>query len=357
MNVLRLATRNSSRTAVSHKQSTRFSAEKSIEEEFKQSIQQEHSQLDREAWTKIRNGILKHRFYSKVNVDATILGLCSKHGSLEVGQSYMQFLEASQTPMTAAIAGKYLKLFSLPIGQKCLDEKQSEEVVRICREIRARYPVLDGNTTENLVHALSLTELWREAIDLLNQSKEFGQPSHSAFNDIAQAAFRHGDMELGVATLSDGISAGRLPSGQSLITWISNANNLEDVLVFIQNHTLQVPERVATSLKRALESNNVTVHMSSVSRNKTCSSCRTTLDDIHLDPKEFTQLQAAFHERVIVKDNIFIKSTPEEFNEFQTFLEKRGPFDVIIDGLNVAYSVGANRPINYLSGHVGKVCY
>lgn len=339
-----------------YKTNSAAAVERTVEEEFKASVQNIREPLKTEDWTGIRNRVLNSgRFYTKVNVDATILGLCSRHGSLDVGRSYVRFLEQSNIPLTAGIAGKYLKLFSLSPGQVSLHPEQSDEVIRICQGIRDKYPMLDGNTAENLIHALCLTDHWKDSFALLQQVREFGPPSHAAFNDIAQAAFRNRQCGEGVRVLEEGILVGRLPSSASLIAWIENGGNVETLLLFLQRHNLQIPESVATSLKRYLEqTEGIPVTMSSVGRNKTCGGCRTHLDEITIEPEEFSLLQSAFHEKVLIKDNIFIKSTPQEFNEFQRFLDQTGPFDCIIDGLNVAYSVGANRPVNQLSGHVSE---
>lgn len=358
MNTVRSLIRIQSRNAATnYKTSSTAAAAKTVEEEFKVHIQR--GELDHAAWTDIRNRILKSgRFYSKVNVDATILGLCSRHGSLDVGRSYIQYLDHNRVPLTAAIAGKYLTLFQLPPGQISLDSETAQEILKICSGIRDKYPVLDGSTAEHLIHAICLTDHWKDSMGLLSQVKEFGQPSHAAFNDIAQAAFRHRQPELAVSILEDGISAGRVPSAASLVTWITSGvhDDIETFLQFLQRHGLQVPELVATTLKRYLEEvATIKVDMSSVSRNKSCGSCRTHLDEITLEADEFRQLQEVFHEKVLIKDNIFIKSTPKEFNDFQQFLERTGPYDIIIDGLNVAYSVGANKPVNLLSGHVSLV--
>lgn len=336
-----------------HVASLRATSERTFDQEFRASVLNKGGAVDHRSWTEFRNSVLKSPFYSQVNVDATILGLCNRHGDLDVGRSYVQFLAANKIPLTAAIAGKYLKLFKLRSDKKSLNEAESKEVLEICRRIREKHPILDGYTTEHLIYAICLTDFWRESLELLEHAKEFGHPSNAAFNDIAQAAFRHDEFELAVNVLENGISAGRLPNSASLTTWITCCGEkVTGFLNFLQRHSLQISDLVATKLKSHLEKSGIHVDMSSVSRNQICGSCTTPLNEITLEPAEFELLQKAFHEKVLVKENIFIKSTPQEFNEFQRFLDRTGPFDCVIDGLNVAYSVGANRPVNALSGHV-----
>lgn len=48
-------------------------------------------------------------------------------------------------------------------------------------------------------------------------------------------------------------------------------------------------------------------------------------------------------ENVVIGKNVFTKTTPDELKSFQTFIQGAGSCDVVIDGLNVAYSAGSNK--------------
>lgn len=49
-------------------------------------------------------------------------------------------------------------------------------------------------------------------------------------------------------------------------------------------------------------------------------------------------------QNVIIGKDIFRKSSPKELLQFKEFLSKIKPFDVVLDGLNIAYSVGTRKP-------------
>lgn len=51
-----------------------------------------------------------------------------------------------------------------------------------------------------------------------------------------------------------------------------------------------------------------------------------------------------FLKKVLLRDNVFLKSTPEEIEKFEKFLSRSTRYDIVIDGLNVAYSTGNKKP-------------
>lgn len=44
-----------------------------------------------------------------------------------------------------------------------------------------------------------------------------------------------------------------------------------------------------------------------------------------------------------MRKNVYVKSNPEELERFKNFVEDTVPYDCVIDGLNVAYSMGNQK--------------
>ncbi|XP_032999444.1 mitochondrial ribonuclease P catalytic subunit isoform X2 [Lacerta agilis] len=67
-----------------------------------------------------------------------------------------------------------------------------------------------------------------------------------------------------------------------------------------------------------------------------CPSCNQSLESINLSPEEYSTLKERIIKDVIQGTDTFRKTTPQELEEFQTFVNQCPPFDIVIDGLNVS---------------------
>ena len=69
-----------------------------------------------------------------------------------------------------------------------------------------------------------------------------------------------------------------------------------------------------------------------------CSSCGTSLSPYWQEGKEFNLLHKEVLEAVLHGKDIYQSTYPKELEEFLKMVGSEGPFDVVIDGLNIAFS-------------------
>lgn len=74
-----------------------------------------------------------------------------------------------------------------------------------------------------------------------------------------------------------------------------------------------------------------------------CKSCQKHLNTITITEEEFRTLQRAFMDRVVVGKDVFRNTTPEEIKGFLHFVKMTAPYDLVIDGLNVAFTGGSKK--------------
>lgn len=296
-------------------------------------------------WGAIRKGILDERRFNATNVDGTVLGLCS---GLESGKSYVRFLEQSGIELNLAIVGKLLRLYRT----KCeLEEQEQQEIVGLYNGLREKNPVLDANTCEHLVAALTLTAQWRLSFELLDMIKLSGIPDSGTYSYLIARCFQDGDIEAGWKLLDEMCSNKRLPKDDVFLSWMEHClkdknsfkQNIIKMLSFTNAKSLFLSKRVGTALKQLPPNLGIRAVESRVTDSGKCSHCKRTLASIVVPEESFRALRDAFIQAVIIKKEIFNKTTPKELERFQAFLKKTKPYDVVIDGLNVAFSTGNQK--------------
>lgn len=71
-----------------------------------------------------------------------------------------------------------------------------------------------------------------------------------------------------------------------------------------------------------------------------------------MDKEQFLKMKTYFFNNILIGKNIYLKSSPEEFQNFKSFIEKTSPYDVVLDGLNIAYSHIREKNPNIMAQNV-----
>lgn len=68
-----------------------------------------------------------------------------------------------------------------------------------------------------------------------------------------------------------------------------------------------------------------------------CGICKETLGAVKITNKDFNIVKSQFMKKVVKGADIYQKTTPEEWQRFERVIHDNGPFDIVMDGLNVSY--------------------
>ncbi|XP_044748737.1 mitochondrial ribonuclease P catalytic subunit isoform X2 [Coccinella septempunctata] len=130
---------------------------------------------------------------------------------------------------------------------------------------------------------------------------------------------------------------------------------LEKLFVACNENNFILSENSILELQKLLNFSGFTFSDSLVNNNGCCNKCGQKLKKLELIEDEFENLKKQFFEEVIIGKNIFNKTNPAELSEFQEFLKSTKGYNVVIDGLNVAYIAGTKQSPEVYSTLLAKV--
>lgn len=68
-----------------------------------------------------------------------------------------------------------------------------------------------------------------------------------------------------------------------------------------------------------------------------CPHCEKSLTRSAITEEEFKLVRHNFEAKVVRGVDLYHKTTPDEWNAFMKLIEEQGPFDIVLDGLNVSF--------------------
>ncbi|XP_036307666.1 mitochondrial ribonuclease P catalytic subunit isoform X2 [Pipistrellus kuhlii] len=297
-----------------HNQDLALSPERNI-------VQLPSKPLNSEQWDK-----LKEDFKGKANFeDWIIIQLINYNSSIDVAKSLLAWVAAKNNGIVSYnLLVKYLCL--------CVFHKQTSEVFDVYEILKARYKTLETSASTLLIRGLIHSDRWREALLLLEDIKKVMIPSKKNYGDCIQGALLHQDVDIAWNLFQELLGHDLIPMMETLKAFFDFGKDLKDdqyskklldLLLYLRNNQLYPGESFAHSIKTWFESGQ-------------CSGCGKTIESIHLSAEEYELLKRKILSDVIDGGDQYKKTTPQELKRFQNFVEHCPPFDVVVDGLNVA---------------------
>ena len=77
-----------------------------------------------------------------------------------------------------------------------------------------------------------------------------------------------------------------------------------------------------------------------------CMHCGKQMASEKITPEQFAELRKDFLEKSLKREDIFLNTTPKELQRFHQFLNTQPPFDMVLDGLNIALQLSYNYKKN-----------
>ncbi|CAO1405542.1 unnamed protein product [Diamesa serratosioi] len=298
-------------------------------------------------WETLRKDIIANeRHISEVNLDSNIIGMCFKDIRLDVAESYIDFLQSKSIDINNATVGKLLRLYHVYSVKNGTVPKNEKAILELYSSLTKKHSLLDATTAENAIHGLCVTKEWMKSFELLDMIKITSSPNSTTYSVIITKAFSSGCEDVGWKLMNEMMKNLKEPRSDVYLAWFKNytkVDELEKMLMFISDNGFLISDEVIEELSKIFRSLKYNCKITKVKKSGYCISCSQHLSRIELNEAEFKKLSKTFLDNVLIKNDVYLRSNPEEVQRFQSFVDRTLPYDCVIDGLNVAFSHGVKN--------------
>lgn len=262
-----------------------------------------------------------------------------KNMDINIVKSLLSYVAVKEGDVTYKLLLKYLVI--------CVQQRQTGEICDVCDIMKMKFDNLDTGAHSLLIKGLSGTDRWREAVASLETIKKAGTPSARNYGECIKAAIGHGDGELAWTLYDEMLQRDLIPPEDSIQS-LFNAdvqdeafrNRLIGSFTYFRENQIYPGQPLMKTIKSWFEripNETWKGQLTKVTDQGRCQACKEQLESIHLTPEEYNTLKIAIIDSVIKGEDTFRKTTPEELQTFLKFVDSQPPYDIVVDGLNVAY--------------------
>ncbi|XP_030308176.1 mitochondrial ribonuclease P catalytic subunit [Calypte anna] len=300
-------------------------------------IQPPEKPLKSEEWNRLRENFQSPEVFEEVMLNSMI----KSNSPIDVAKSLLTQVAQSNGDIAYNLLVKYLAL--------CVQQGQTAEIQEMYDIMKIRFKTLESGAYSLLIKGLSNSDQWKMALSLLEEVKKIMIPSRTNYESCIKAAGRHQEMSLAFELYHDMLSKDLMPTLDILKALFDFSRGMKDaelqkelfgILLHLRENQIYPHKTFMRSIKLWFESipgGNWRGHLTNIKDSGQCPVCSHQLEDSDLTEEEYNNLRERIIKDVIHGTDTFRKTSPQEFEAFQTFVENRLPFDIVIDGLNVSH--------------------
>ncbi|KAM6255444.1 mitochondrial ribonuclease P catalytic subunit isoform 1-T3 [Spheniscus humboldti] len=300
-------------------------------------VQPPEKPLQAEEWNRLRESFQSPEIFEEVMFNSMVR--CNS--PIDVAKSLLTHVAKSKGDIAYNLLIKYLAL--------CVQQGQTSEICDMYDIMKIRFRILESGAYNLLIRGLSNSDQWRMALTLLEEVKKIMIPSRTNYESCIKAASRHQEMNLAFELYHEMLAKDLVPTLDVLQAFFDFSRGMKGaelqkelfgILLYLRENQIYPHKTFMRSIKLWFESipgGNWRGHLTNIKDSGQCPVCNHQLEDSDLTEEEYNNLRERIIRDVIHGTDTFRKTSPQEFEAFQTFVENRLPFDIVIDGLNVSH--------------------
>ncbi|KAK4026031.1 hypothetical protein OUZ56_015057 [Daphnia magna] len=285
------------------------------------------------------------KLLTKESFDAIFMRMCLACRNYQLGKQFLHHIDQAGRQANTATLGKFLSLCYF-----CSAEVEDKsEVEKLCNVLKSHGEYLDAATKESIILGLSITDKWQEGLKLLQED----ETAHYslAMNAMVNCLLSHNHFDSAILWMDKIIAKERPISEFVYEHWLRKCaahhncwQIFSDFLVrggvFLKQPIVQKLKDVLRNRSRDPFLGQFTAIDESTGR---CQSCQKVLKNTDITDEEFAALRKRITEKVLLGTDVFLGSKPEEMQRFKELIKTTAPYDIVIDGLNVAYHISTKN--------------
>lgn len=300
-------------------------------------VQPPEKPLQAEEWKRLRESFQSPEIFEEVMLNSMV----KCNSPIDVAKSLLTHVAKSNGDIAYKLLVKYLVL--------CVQQRQTSEILDVYDIMKSRFKIIESGAFTLFIRGLSNSDQWRKALTILEEVKKMMPPSRAQYESCIKAASRHQEMNPAFELYHEMLAKDLVPTLDVLQAFFNFSRGMKGaelqkelfgILLYLRENQLYPHKTFMRSIKLWFESvpeRNWRGHLTSIKDSGQCPVCNRRLEDSNLTEEEYNNLSERIIKDVIHGTDTFRKTSPQEFEAFQKFVENRLPFDVVIDGLNVSH--------------------
>ncbi|NWU78813.1 MRPP3 ribonuclease, partial [Onychorhynchus coronatus] len=300
-------------------------------------VQPPEKPLQSEEWNRLKENFQLPEIFEEVMLNSMIR--CNS--PIDVAKSLLTHMAKRNGDVAYSVLVKYLAL--------CVQQGQVSEICDVYDIMKVRFKILDTGAYSLFIKGLSNSDQWRMALTLLEEAKKIMLPSRTCYESCIKAASCHQEMKLAFELYHEMLAKDVVPTLDVLQSFFDFSRGMKGaelqeelfgILLYLRENQIYPHKTFMQSIKLWFESipgRKWRGHLTNIKDSGQCPVCNHQLEDSNLTEEEYSNLSERIIRDVIHGTDTYRKTSPQEFEAFQTFVENRLPFDIVIDGLNVSH--------------------
>lgn len=297
-------------------------------------------------WNALKLSVLSinRGYINEKNINGCILETCSQQKRLDLAKSFMKYVkQCSQGKPNIALELLYIR--SCYKSRNQLTDNDQYEIQANCQSLfKNNLHLLNSILLEGIVMGICCTPLWRDSLEFIKVSKIKDDITVNTFVCVILRAFEEEEVDLGWTLFQNMFDRHRIIPLEIVVAWFNLCEKQVNfshcrVLEFLKNNEYIIKEDLAELIRNKLNQSGIKTTTTMIYHNNgKCKNCNQVLEVAKVTDSDFKVLQKLFLSNVMIGKNIFNNSSPEELNNFKDFIGITAPYDVVVDGLNLAYA-------------------